>query len=47
MGPAYAADVQLFIFLSLPQTCTYGYEVELSHMGKNNGNPDLMCEKSH
>ena len=24
----------------------YGYvsEIELSHMGKNNGNPDLVCE---
>ena len=21
------------------------YEKELSHMGKNNGNPDLVCEK--
>ena len=21
------------------------YEIELSHMGKNNGNPELMCEK--
>ena len=20
-------------------------EIELSHMGKNNGNPDLVCEK--
>ena len=20
-------------------------EIEISHMGKNNGNPDLVCEK--
>ena len=21
------------------------YEIELSHMGENNGNPDLVCER--
>ena len=21
-------------------------EIEISHMGKNNGNPDLVCEKT-
>ena len=40
----HAVDVRLFVFhLShgLVRVC----EVELSHMGKNNGNPDLVCEK--
>ena len=30
-----AADVRLFVF----------YRTHLSHIGKNNGNPDLVCEK--
>ena len=29
-------------FFSFPWA---GKEIELSHMGKNNGNPDLACEK--
>ena len=35
-------DVHLFFYYlshGLVQVC----EVELSHMGKNNGNPDLVC----
>ena len=38
-------DVRLFVvfFLSLPRLVRV-CEIE-SHMGKNNGNPDLMCEK--
>ena len=36
------ADVRLFVFLSFPRA---GMGMR-SHMGKNNGNPDLVCEKS-
>ena len=39
-------DVRLFIFYlssGLARVC----EIELSHMGKNNGNPDLVCENKH
>ena len=39
-----AASMRLFVFylcLGLVQVC----EIEISHMGKNNGNPDLVCEK--
>ena len=39
-----AADVRLLVFylsLGLVRVC----EIELSHMGKNKGNPDLVCEK--
>ena len=38
-----AADVRLFVFylsLGLVRVC----EIGLYHMGKNNGNPDLVCE---
>ena len=39
-----AASVRLFVFyLSLGQLRVC--EIEISHMGKNNGNPDLVCEK--
>ena len=40
----YADDVRLFVFylsLGLVQVC----DIELSHMGKNNENPYLVCEK--
>ena len=36
-------DVQLFVFYlsnGLVRVC----EIELYHMGKNKGNPDLVCE---
>ena len=36
--------MRLFVFylsLGLVRVC----EIEISHMGKNNGNPDLACEK--
>ena len=39
-----AASVRLFICylsLGLVQVC----KIEISHMGKNNRNPDLVCEK--
>ena len=39
------ADVQLLVFYlshGLIQVC----EIELSHMGKNNGNPNLVCENN-
>ena len=32
-------------FFYLSHRLVLVYEIELSHMGKNNGNPDLMCEK--
>ena len=38
-----ADDVRLFVFYlshGLVRVC----EIELSHMGKNQGNPDLVCE---
>ena len=38
------ADVRLFVFYlshGLVRIC----DIEFSHMGKNNGNPDLLCEK--
>ena len=41
-----AASVALFVLIF--PTGWYRYvkkEIELSHMGKNNGNPDLVCEK--
>ena len=31
-------------FLSFPRAGT-GCEIEISHMGKNNGNLDMVCEK--
>ena len=40
-----AASVRLFvflIFLGLVGVCG----LEISHMGKNNGNTDLVCEKN-
>ena len=40
-----AADMWLFRFLSFPQAGTGIREIELSHMGKNNGNPDMLCAK--
>ena len=39
-----AASMRLSVFylcLGLVRVC----EIEISHMGKNNGNPDLVCEK--
>ena len=39
-----AASVRLFVFylsLGLVWVC----EIETSHMGENNRNPDLVCEK--
>ena len=30
-----------YLFHGLVQVC----EIELSYMGENNGNPDLVCEK--
>ena len=43
MRSAYA-DVRLFVFI-FPKGC-YGSvcEIELSDVGKNNGNPSLVCE---
>ena len=35
--------VRYYLSLELVQVC----EKEISHMGKNNGNPDLECEKNH
>ena len=33
--------MMMFVFsLGLVRVC----EIEISHMGKNNGNPDLVCE---
>ena len=32
-------------FFYLSQRLVRVCEIELSHMGKNNGNPDLVCEK--
>ena len=40
-----AASMRLFVFylsLGLVRVC----EIELSHMGKNNWNPDLVCENA-
>ena len=36
-------------FLSFPQAGTGMWDrmIELSHMGKNNENPDLECKKNH
>ena len=35
-------------FLSLPRAGKGMWDrIELSHMGENNGNPDLVCEKYH
>ena len=36
------AVVYFYLFHGLVQVC----EIELSHVGKINGNPDLVCEKS-
>ena len=35
------AVVRFYLSLGLVRVC----EIKLSHMGKNNGNPDLVCEK--
>ena len=40
-----AADVRLFVFY-LSHGLVWVCDIELSHMGKNNGNPDLVCEKN-
>ena len=32
-------------FLSFPRAGTGVCEIEISHMGKNNENPNLVCEK--
>ena len=32
-------------FLSFPRAGTRVCEIELCHMGKNNRNPDMVCEK--
>ena len=39
------ADMRLFVFISFRRASTSMFEIELSHVGKNNGNPDLVCEK--
>ena len=36
------AAVHFYLSLGLVRVC----EIESSHMGKNNGNPNLVCEKS-
>ena len=44
-----AADVRLFVFLSFPLAVKDMWDriiSHLSHMGKNIGNPDLVCENS-
>ena len=33
----------LFVF-DLSHRLVWVFEIELSHLGKNNGNPDLVCE---
>ena len=38
------AKVRLFIFY-LSHGLVWVCEIELSHIGKNNGNPNLVCEK--
>ena len=38
-------EVQLFDFLSFPWVGMGVCEIELSQMGKNSGNPDLVCVK--
>ena len=38
------ASVQLFVFY-LALWLVWVCEIEISHMGKNNGNPDLVHEK--
>ena len=40
VGPACRCS---FFYLSLG--LVWACEIEISHMGKNNGNPDLVCEK--
>ena len=37
-------QVQLFVFYFSHRLIRV-YEIQLSHMGKNNGNSDLVCEK--
>ena len=37
-------DVRLFVFYLSP-VLVLVCEIELSHMGKNKGNPKLVCEK--
>ena len=39
----HAANMWLFVFY-LSHVLEWVCEVELSHMGKSNGNPDLVCE---
>ena len=31
-------------FFSLSNVLVQVYDIELSHIGKNNGNPELLCE---
>ena len=40
MQPACGCSF-FFLSLGLVRVC----EIEISHMGENNGNPDLLCEK--
>ena len=43
MRPAYGGRAAVrFFYLSLG--LVWVCELEISHMGKNNGNPDLVCE---
>ena len=41
-GRRAAVRFFFYLFLGLVWVC----EIEISRMGKNNGNPDLVCEKS-
>ena len=42
MRPACSSELLFFIFpMWLVRVC----EIELSQMGENNGNPNLVCEK--
>ena len=38
-----AVSVRLNVFLSFPMAGSG--VIEISHIGNNNGNPDLVCEK--
>ena len=40
-----AAGVRLFVFYC-SVSLVWVYEIELSHMGKNSGNPNLVCENN-
>ena len=46
----HASSVRLFVFYlshELVLVCEIELMIELSYMGKNNGNPDLVCEKQN